>query len=149
MTLKCYVAPLFKPTPQSLRHETPSICHQPNWAVKRTPTQAMASPFSWPVLVPSAPSVLRCRLPWALGLRFLALRLGKASFMSCHASINRHRCSAREHRCLPWPFSLSLMHLCVASGLAFEWLQVSPHGAAQSLNLAVCPFGSPLTKQLR
>jgi hypothetical protein len=45
-----------------------SICHQPNWAVKRTPTQAMASPFSWPVLVPSAPSVLRCRLPWALGL---------------------------------------------------------------------------------
>ncbi len=43
------------------------ICHQPNWAVKRTPTQAMASPFSWPVLVPFAPSVLRCRLPWALG----------------------------------------------------------------------------------
>ena len=26
----------------------------PNWAVKRTPTLAMASPFSWPVLVPSA-----------------------------------------------------------------------------------------------
>ena len=35
-----------------------SQCHafgpQPNWAVKRTPTLAMASPFSWPVLVPSA-----------------------------------------------------------------------------------------------
>ena len=26
----------------------------PNWAVKRTPTLAMASPFSWPVSVPSA-----------------------------------------------------------------------------------------------
>jgi hypothetical protein len=26
----------------------------PNWAVKRTPTLAMASPSSWPVLVPSA-----------------------------------------------------------------------------------------------
>jgi len=36
----------------------------PNWAVKRTPTQAMASPFSWPVLVPCAPAVLRRRLPW-------------------------------------------------------------------------------------
>src|SRR3989344_4952948 len=39
----------------------------PNWAVKRTPTQAMPSAFSWPVLVPSAPAVLRRRLPWALG----------------------------------------------------------------------------------
>jgi len=27
---------------------------QPNWAVKRTPTLAMPSAFSWPVLVPSA-----------------------------------------------------------------------------------------------
>ena len=36
----------------------------PNSAVKRTPTQAMASPFSWPVLVPYAPAVLRRRLPW-------------------------------------------------------------------------------------
>jgi hypothetical protein len=36
----------------------------PNWAVKRTPTLAMASPSSWPVLVPCAPSVLRRRLPW-------------------------------------------------------------------------------------
>ena len=27
---------------------------QPNWAVKRTPTQAMPSAFSWPVLVPYA-----------------------------------------------------------------------------------------------
>ena len=26
----------------------------PNWAFKRTPTLAMASPFSWPVSVPSA-----------------------------------------------------------------------------------------------
>jgi len=26
----------------------------PNWAVKRTPTLAMASPLSWPVLVPCA-----------------------------------------------------------------------------------------------
>ena len=25
---------------------------QPNWAVKRTPTRAMASPLSWPLLVP-------------------------------------------------------------------------------------------------
>ena len=40
----------------------------PNWAVKRTPTQAMPSAFSWPVLVPCAPAVLRRRLPWALGL---------------------------------------------------------------------------------
>jgi hypothetical protein len=29
----------------------------------------MASPFLWPVLVPYAPSVLRRRLPWALGPR--------------------------------------------------------------------------------
>ena len=35
----------------------------PNWAVKRTPTQAMPSAFLWPVLVPYAPSVLRRRLP--------------------------------------------------------------------------------------
>ena len=41
--------------------------HQPNRAVKRTPILAMASPFYWPVLVPYAPSVLRRRLPWALG----------------------------------------------------------------------------------
>jgi hypothetical protein len=27
---------------------------RPNWAVKRTPTLAMPSAFSWPVLVPSA-----------------------------------------------------------------------------------------------
>ena len=31
-----------------------AFTHQPNCAVKRTPTLAMASPFSWPVLVPSA-----------------------------------------------------------------------------------------------
>ncbi len=37
---------------------------RPNWSVKRTPTQAMPSAFSWPVLVPYAPSVLRRRLPW-------------------------------------------------------------------------------------
>ncbi len=43
------------------------ICPQPNWAVKRTPTRAKASPLSWPLLVPFAPSVLRYRLPWALG----------------------------------------------------------------------------------
>ena len=30
----------------------PAHCHQPNWAVKRTPTRAMASPLSWPLLVP-------------------------------------------------------------------------------------------------
>src|SRR5690606_33677939 len=40
----------------------------PNWSVKRTPTRAMPSAFSWPLLVPFAPSVLRRRLPWALGL---------------------------------------------------------------------------------
>src|SRR5690606_7435913 len=40
---------------------------RPNWAVKRTPTRAMPSAFSWPLLVPCAPSVLRRRLPWALG----------------------------------------------------------------------------------
>jgi hypothetical protein len=38
----------------------------PNWSVKRTPTLAMPTAFSWPVLVPYAPSVLRRRLPWAL-----------------------------------------------------------------------------------
>jgi hypothetical protein len=43
------------------------IYRQPNWAVKRTPTRAKASPLSWLLLVPCAPSVLRCRLPWALG----------------------------------------------------------------------------------
>ena len=36
----------------------------PNWAVKRTPTQAMPSAFSWPVLVPYAPAVFRRRSPW-------------------------------------------------------------------------------------
>jgi hypothetical protein len=30
----------------------------------------MPSAFSWPLLVPYAPSVLRRRLPWALGLFF-------------------------------------------------------------------------------
>ncbi len=35
----------------------------PNWAVKPTPILAMASPFSWPALVPYAPTVLRRRLP--------------------------------------------------------------------------------------
>ena len=45
-------------------HAYPTQRHQPNWAVKRTPTLAMASPFLWPVLVPYAPSVLRRRLPW-------------------------------------------------------------------------------------
>ena len=33
---------------------SPQLKMRPNWAVKRTPTLAMASPFSWPVLVPSA-----------------------------------------------------------------------------------------------
>ena len=41
------------------------------------------------------------------------------------------------------------MHLYAASGLALHCLQVPPRGAAQTLNLAVCPFGSPLTKQAR
>ena len=50
--------------PQMHRH---AFAHQPNRAVKRTPTRAMASPFSWPLLLPSAPSVLRRRLPRALG----------------------------------------------------------------------------------
>jgi hypothetical protein len=40
----------------------------PNWAVKRTPTLAMASPFSWPVLVPYVPAVLQRRLPLALAV---------------------------------------------------------------------------------
>ena len=35
----------------------------PNCAVKGTPTKAMPSAFSWPLLVPSAPAVLRCPLP--------------------------------------------------------------------------------------
>ncbi len=35
----------------------------PNWAVKGTPPKAMPSAFSWPLLVPSAPAVLRCPLP--------------------------------------------------------------------------------------
>ena len=43
---------------------------RPNWAVKRTPTRAMPSAFSWPLLVPCAPSVLRRRLPGALGVMF-------------------------------------------------------------------------------
>jgi hypothetical protein len=43
-----------------VRYQQPA----PNWAVKRTPTQAMPSAFSWPVLVPYAPAVLRRRLPW-------------------------------------------------------------------------------------
>ena len=30
------------------------LSSKPNWSVKRTPTLAMASPFSWPVLVPFA-----------------------------------------------------------------------------------------------
>ena len=37
-------------TPTNGSHYTP----WPNWAVKRTPTLAMASPLSWPVLVPYA-----------------------------------------------------------------------------------------------
>jgi len=45
-----------------VRFNQSSICHQPNRAVKRTPTRAMASPLSWPLLVPCAPSVLRRRL---------------------------------------------------------------------------------------
>ena len=49
------------------RPQTFHYAPQPNWAVKRTPTQAMPSAFSWPVLVPYAPSVLRRRLPRALG----------------------------------------------------------------------------------
>jgi len=40
---------------------------------------------------------------------------------------------------MPRPFSLPLMHLCSASGLAFQWLEVPPRGTAPSLNLAVCP----------
>jgi len=47
-----------------MQHHHPAFAHQPNWAVKRTPILAMASPFSWPVLVPYAPAVLRRRLPW-------------------------------------------------------------------------------------
>ena len=47
----------------SLCHTRQSFMHKdhgrqpvwvPNWSVKRTPTQAMPSAFSWPVLVPSA-----------------------------------------------------------------------------------------------
>ena len=40
--------------------------HKPNWAFKPTPTLAMASPFSWPVLVPYA---LRAPAPVNLGVR--------------------------------------------------------------------------------
>ena len=32
----------------------PATQNAPNWAVKRTPTRPMASPFSWALLVPSA-----------------------------------------------------------------------------------------------
>ena len=60
--------PLARPWLTLRRHEGSSTPKPwPNWAVKRTPTLAMASPSSWPVLVPCAPSVLRRRLPWALG----------------------------------------------------------------------------------
>ena len=31
-----------------------AMAASPNWAFKRTPTLAMASPFLWPVSVPSA-----------------------------------------------------------------------------------------------
>jgi hypothetical protein len=41
-----------------MRPELVRVCcgtwRAPNWSVKRTPTLSMASPFSWPVLVPSA-----------------------------------------------------------------------------------------------
>jgi hypothetical protein len=47
------------------------------------------------------------------------------------------------------PFSLPRAHLFTSSGSALHWRQVPPRGASQSLNLAVCPFGSLLTKQLR
>ncbi len=60
-----------------------AYAHPPNWAVKRTPI--LASKYWFPACF-----ALRCRLPWALGLHFLALRLGKAVFMSCHANINGH-----------------------------------------------------------
>ena len=57
---------------------------KPNWVVKRAPTQAMPSAFLWPVLVPCAPSVLRRRLPWALGLH-MAHRLSARKIRSDQA----------------------------------------------------------------
>src|SRR5690606_40564975 len=63
---------LFRPTLLNLRHETPCICHQPNWLVKPTPT-------SFACWFPPC-YALRCGLPRALGLWF------RAPWQSCLAS---------------------------------------------------------------
>ena len=46
--------PLLHNAGSKMKRNTKAQNPAPNWAFKRTPTLAMASPFSWPVLVPSA-----------------------------------------------------------------------------------------------
>jgi hypothetical protein len=108
----------------------------PNWAVKRTPTRAMPSAFSWPLLVPYAPSVLRRRLPWALGHGLTqALETLAAAFcgFKCPAPLNMREWFSRR-RSLP--------------GKSCGWLRSrpganlpigSPRGVVRWLNLAVSP----------
>ena len=84
-------------------NQSPQVTHQmhrhaPNWAVKRTPTQAMPSAFSWPVLVPSAPSVLRRRLPWALGSNYVLLGKPGSPCNRCSACCRKWRPRGTERR---------------------------------------------------
>ncbi len=44
----------FQAAGSNMKCNTEAQKSAPNWAVKPTPTLAMASPSSWPVLVPSA-----------------------------------------------------------------------------------------------
>jgi len=58
----------------------------------------MPSAFSWPVLVPSAPSVLRRRLPWALGSNYVLLGKPGSPCNRCSACCRKWRPRGTERR---------------------------------------------------
>ena len=119
-----------------MKYNTQNQYLWPNITVKPTPTLAMASPSSWPVLVPCAPAVLRRRLPWALGHGLTqALETLAAAFcgIQCPALLNMREWFIRRRQ---YP------------GKSCGWLRSrpgaklpigSPRGALRSLNLAVSP----------
>ena len=126
------------------------ISPAPNWSVKRTPTQAMPSAFSWPVSALCAPAVLRRRLPRALAplkFSFISPMLLQTA-ISFSSVVQRWVCRFSGLRLLAFrrfPVFLA-SSTCVASASSYYFCSAAPPRwrYAFSQFVPVAKFGLPV-----
>jgi uncharacterized protein YecT (DUF1311 family) len=91
----------------------------------------MASPSSWPVLVPYAPSVLRRRLPWALGRP----KVATPQAICRQPSMKKMSSAVRNIKSFAVAFTVALgAALASSNGLAREGLACNPDGSGPEIN---------------